>query len=157
MWDRACKIPPCIYWHGYMFTDIPGIEFLGFVWGLFSLSADSVNILVRVEDPALPSFYPARIRTVWLILQLVQLVGVTEELPCLWLGLSLTTAAWLQCGALGDGNVTDPGFCPVMTFNPSLAALYWGPICLCGRGQTHSYSLNSFFLFLLKYAKKKKK
>ena len=43
------------------------MKFLIFVWGLSRLSVDSLNLLVWVEDPALPSFWPATIRTVWLM------------------------------------------------------------------------------------------
>lgn len=43
------------------------MKFLISVWGLSRLSVDSLNLLVWVEDPALPSFWPATIRTVWLM------------------------------------------------------------------------------------------
>lgn len=103
------------------------------MWGLSSLSAGSVNILVWVEDPAILSFCPARSRIVWLILQLVVLV---EEVPCLWLGLSLTTASSGLTPVWGpQGWYTDPGFCSVITFNLSLSTLYWGPIRLWERGK----------------------
>lgn len=44
-----------------MFNIIPNFKFLVCAWDLFSLLAGSLSILVRVEDPALPIFYPPQI------------------------------------------------------------------------------------------------